>query len=86
MTPHSTACRGLWSSRSIADAVLCTDGPVRSLIDLTLAPEHRRGHAALYDGLTSGRLDVARFRRTLAGLALLSAANGRLMLGADVSL
>ena len=27
----------------LADAVLCTDGPVRSLVDLALAPEHRRG-------------------------------------------
>lgn len=25
----------------LADAVLCTDGPVRSLVDLALAPEHR---------------------------------------------
>ena len=28
------------------DALLCTDGPVRSLVDLVLAPEHRRGHGA----------------------------------------
>lgn len=28
------------------DALLCTDGPVRTLIDLALAPEHRRGHGA----------------------------------------
>ncbi|MEX5637327.1 transposase, partial [Parafrankia sp. FMc2] len=72
----------------VADAVLCTDGPVRSSVDLTLAgagPEHRRGHGALYDGLNSGRLDVARFRRTLAGLTLPSAADGRLMLAVDVS-
>ncbi|OHV45698.1 hypothetical protein BBK14_30020 [Parafrankia soli] len=39
----------------VTDAVLCTDGPVRTLVDLTLAPEHRRGHGALYDGLNSGR-------------------------------
>lgn len=43
-----------------AEAVLCTDGPVRTLVDLTLAPEHRRGHGALYDGLNSGRLEIAR--------------------------
>jgi DDE superfamily endonuclease len=35
----------------ITDAVLCTDGPVRSLVDLSLAAEHCRGHGALYDGL-----------------------------------
>jgi hypothetical protein len=30
----------------LCDALLCTDGPVRTLIDLALAPEHRRGHGA----------------------------------------
>ncbi|MFE1328158.1 transposase, partial [Streptomyces sp. NPDC058741] len=32
----------------LCDALLCTDGPVRTLVDLALAPEHRRGHGALY--------------------------------------
>lgn len=27
----------------LADAVLCTEGPVRSLVGLSLAPEHRVG-------------------------------------------
>jgi hypothetical protein len=31
----------------LSDAVLCTQGPVRSLEGLSLAPEHRRGHGAL---------------------------------------
>ncbi|MFE2640933.1 transposase, partial [Streptomyces scopuliridis] len=35
----------------LTDAVLCTDGPVRSLVELALAPEHRRGHGSLYDDL-----------------------------------
>jgi len=39
----------------LTDAVLCTDGPVHSLVDLSLAAEHRRGHGALYDGLNGGR-------------------------------
>src|SRR5689334_24169409 len=38
----------------LADALLCADGPVRSLVELSLAPEHRRGHGALYDGLNHG--------------------------------
>ncbi|TCJ30468.1 NF041680 family putative transposase, partial [Parafrankia sp. BMG5.11] len=66
-------------------AVLCTDGPVRTLVDLTLAPEHRRGHGALYDGLNSGRLEIARLRRALADLPLPAAADGRLVLAVDVS-
>ena len=35
----------------LTDAVLCAHGPVRSLAGLSLAPEHRRGHGALYDAV-----------------------------------
>src|SRR5512135_2389512 len=69
----------------LADAVLCADGPVRDLAGLSLAPEHRRGHGALYDAVNHGRIDVARLRRSLAGLPLPRAADGRLVLAADVS-
>jgi DDE superfamily endonuclease len=37
----------------LAEAVLCAGGPVRSLVELSLAPEHRRGHGGLYDGSTA---------------------------------
>lgn len=47
----------------LCDALLCTDGPVRTLVDLALAPEHRRGHGALYSGINHGRIDVTRLRR-----------------------
>ncbi|MEV0749796.1 NF041680 family putative transposase [Streptomyces sp. NPDC050273] len=69
----------------LCDALLCTDGPVRTLVDLALAPEHRRGHGALYAGINRGRIDVARLRRTLAGLPLPRASDGRLVLAVDVS-
>src|SRR5499433_4375875 len=69
----------------LADAVLCADGPVRDLAGLSLAPEHRRGHGALYDAVNHGRMDIVRLRRSLAGLPLPRAAGGRLMLAADVS-
>ena len=69
----------------LADAVLCADGPVRDLAGLSLAPEHRRGHGALYDAVSHGRVDIGRLRRSLAGLALPRAADGRLVLAADVS-
>ena len=58
----------------LADAVLCADGPVRDLAGLSLAPEHRRGHGALYDAVSHGRIDIGRLRRSLAGLALPRAA------------
>ncbi len=69
----------------LADAVLCADGPVKTLAGLSLAPEHRRGHGALYDAVNHGRIEVARLRRSLAGLPLPRAADGRLMLAVDVS-
>src|SRR5450432_4736869 len=69
----------------LADAVLCADGPVKTLAGLSLAPEHRRGHGALYDAVNHGRIGIARLRRSLAGLPLPRAADGRLMLAVDVS-
>jgi hypothetical protein len=65
--------------------VLCAAGPVKTLAGLSLAPEHRRGHGALYDAVNHGRIDIARLRRSLAGLPLPRAADARLMLAVDVS-
>ena len=41
----------------LTDAVLCADGPVGTLAGLSLAPEHRRGHGALYDAVNQGRIE-----------------------------
>jgi len=38
--------------------VLCSPGPVTTLVDLSLCPEHRRGHGAMYDGLSSGAVEI----------------------------
>jgi hypothetical protein len=69
----------------LTDAVLCADGPVRSLVDLTLVAEHRRGHGAMYDALGHGRVEPERIRRTLASLPLPRAVDGRIVLAVDVS-
>jgi len=69
----------------LADAVVCADGPVRSLAALSLVAEHRRGHGAVYDAVNHGRISIARLRRSLTGLPLPRAADGRLMLAVDVS-
>src|SRR3989440_4045972 len=61
----------------LADAVLCADGPVRTLAGLSLAPEHRRGHGALYDAVNCGRVDIGRLRRSLAGVPPPPAGGGR---------
>ncbi|GGY78885.1 hypothetical protein GCM10010342_77880 [Streptomyces anulatus] len=39
----------------LTDAVLCAYGAVKSPVDLTLLPEHRRGHGAIYGGLNRSR-------------------------------
>lgn len=69
----------------LTDAVLCADGPVTTLVGLSLAAEHRRGHGALYDGLACGQVEIGRLRRRLAGLPLPRDEQGRIMLAADVS-
>ena len=69
----------------LTDAVLCADGPVGSLVELSLAAEHRRGHGALYDSLSAGRIDTARLRRSLADLPISRDDEGRITLAVDVS-
>jgi len=69
----------------LADSLLCTEGPVKTLAGLSLAPEHRRGHGALYDAVDHGQIEIGRLRRAVAGLPLPRAADGRLMLAVDVS-
>ncbi len=69
----------------LADALLCADGPVKSLVDLTLTAEHRRGHGALYDGLNCGRIDAGRLRAELADLPVPRTDDGRIVLAVDVS-
>jgi hypothetical protein len=69
----------------LADSVLCAEGPVQTLVGLSLVPEHRRGHGGLYDGLNAGRIDVARLRRSLAALPVPAWPDGRIRLAVDVT-
>ena len=69
----------------LTDAILCADGPVRSLAELTLVAEHRRGHGAMYDALGHGRVEPERIRRSLAALPLPRMSDGRIVLAVDVS-
>jgi hypothetical protein len=69
----------------LTDAVLCLDGPVRSLVEASLAGEHRRGHGSLYAALNHGRVDIDRLRRTLTSVPLPKAADGRLVLAVDIT-
>jgi hypothetical protein len=69
----------------LTDSVLSADGPVKTLVELSLAVEHRRGRGVLYAALDRGWLELARLRRTLAGLPLPKAVDGRIVLAVDVS-
>ena len=69
----------------LADAVLCRPGRVHMLAELSLEPECRRGHGAVYDAVNAGRVQVARLRRALAGLPPPAWPDGRIRLAADVT-
>jgi hypothetical protein len=69
----------------LADAALCAEGPVTSLVELSLATEHRRGHGTLYDGLRQGKIDITRFRNVVARQSIPRCDDGRIVLAIDVS-
>ncbi|MGN9847450.1 transposase [Nonomuraea sp. H19] len=69
----------------LTEALLCEPGPVHSPVDLTLSPEYRRGHGALYSGLNHGRIEVEQLREVLAKLPLPRWPDGRIVLAVDVS-
>ncbi len=78
-----TACSDALSE--LADAILCGDGPVRSLAGLSLVGEHRRGHGGLYQAVARGRVDTDQLRRVLAETPLPRADDGRLVLAVDIT-
>ena len=68
----------------LGEALACSEGPVRSLVGLSLAVEHRRGHGGMYDAINQGRIEFARLRRCVAGLPL-PLMDGQIVLAVDVS-
>ena len=50
----------------LADAILCADHAVTSLVQLSTEPEFTRGHGALYDALAEGRIDDEKLFSLLA--------------------
>ena len=50
----------------LADTVLCADHAVTSLVKLGLEPEFTRGHGALYDALSAGRISEEKLFSLLA--------------------
>ncbi|EEP74755.1 hypothetical protein MCAG_05082 [Micromonospora sp. ATCC 39149] len=78
-----TAGRGVLFE--LADALLCADAPVWSLVELSLVGECRRGHGSLYAALNRGRIDIGRLWTAVAVVPLPRAADGRLVLAVDVT-
>ncbi|MGV9926153.1 transposase [Nocardia rhamnosiphila] len=68
----------------LCDAVLWADGSVRSLPELSLIGEHRRGHGSIYVALDRCRVGIARLRRALVSLPPPRAGDGRLVLVVDI--
>ena len=50
--------------------MLCSPGPVTTLVDLSLCPEHRRGHGVLYDGVSCGAIEIKGLQFAIAALKL----------------
>jgi hypothetical protein len=69
----------------LADAMLCRPERVHMLAELSLEPECRRGHGAVYDAVNCGQVQVARLRWALAALPLPAWEDGRIRLAVDVS-
>ena len=69
----------------VCDAVLCKQDRVHMAAELSLEPECRRGHGAVYKALNRGRVQVARLRWALAALPLPAWDDGRIRLAVDVS-
>ena len=69
----------------VCDAVACRQDRVHMAAELSLEPECRRGHGAVYKALNRGQVQVARLRWALAALPLPAWDDGRIRLAADVS-
>jgi hypothetical protein len=69
----------------LADAVVCKPDRVHMLAELSLEPECRRGHGAVYDAVNCGQVRNGQLRRVLAGLPLPAWPDGRIRLAVDVS-
>ncbi|MFD6095153.1 NF041680 family putative transposase [Nocardiopsis flavescens] len=68
----------------VCEALVSTPTPVRHLAQLSLEPEHHRGHGSAYAALNQGRIDTTHLRWSLAALPL-PRFHGRLVLACDVS-
>ncbi|GGJ62124.1 hypothetical protein GCM10010121_085940 [Streptomyces brasiliensis] len=69
----------------ITDAVLCSDGPVRNLAELSLVPEHARSHGSVQRAMSDGRIDFDRLNWSFALRDLPRGPGGGIVLAVDVT-
>ncbi|MFR9800492.1 transposase [Streptomyces sp. MS06] len=69
----------------VGDAVLCSDGPVRGLADLSLTPEHTRSHGSAQRAMNDGRVDFERLNWSFVLRDLPRGPGGGIVLAADVT-
>ncbi|MFE4798266.1 transposase [Streptomyces sp. NPDC056708] len=81
------ACLTRWGDAlfEITDAVLCSEGPVRNLAELTLVPEHVRSHGSVQRAMNNGRIDFDRLHWSFALRDLPRGPGGGIVLAVDVS-
>jgi hypothetical protein len=81
------ACLTRWGDElfEIGDAVLCSDGPVRGLADLSLAPEHTRSHGSVQRAMNDGRIDFERLNWSFVLRDLPRGPGGGIVLAVDVT-
>lgn len=69
----------------LADAMLCTSGPVRSPVELSLEPEFNRQHSSVYDALHHGSVAADRLRRALVARTAAAREGEPLMFAIDTT-
>lgn len=81
------ACLTRWGDAlfEITDAVLCSEGPVRNLAELTLVPEHARSHGSVQRAMNDGRIDFDRLYWSFALRDLPRGPGGGIVLAVDVT-
>ena len=81
------ACLTRWGEElfEIGGSVLCSDGPVRGLADLSLTPEHTRSHGSVQRAMNDGRIDFERLNWSFVLRDLPHGPGGGIVLAVDVT-
>ena len=65
--------------------MLCSEGPVRNLAELSLVPEHSRSHGSVQRAMNDGKIDLDRLNWSFALRDLPRGPGGGIVLAVDVT-